>query len=115
MSLPLPAKLRTASLLVDMLDEAGVALARELRKRTRAKPRRRGATLRPGLETPLWNALVEAARPHLARRGTKALLARELGLHRSQISKFFVRGTAMPDAERGLQLLLWLARRGGTQ
>lgn len=111
MTLPFPAKLRTANLLVEMLDEAAVGLARELRKRTRAKPRPRGATLRPGVETPLWNALAEAVRPHLAKRGEKALLARELALHRSQMSKFFVRGSAMPDAERALQVLIWLARR----
>lgn len=111
MTLPLPAKLRTANLIVDMLDEAAVGLARELRKRTRAKPRSRGATLRPGVETPLWNALVETVRPQLAKRGEKALLARELALHRSQITKFSVRGSATPDAERALQVLIWLARR----
>ncbi|MBI2514226.1 MAG: hypothetical protein HYV96_19815 [Opitutae bacterium] len=111
MTLPLPARLRTANFLVELLDDAAVGLARELRKRTRAKPRSRGATLRPGIETPLWNALVEEIRPHLGKRGEKAMLARELGLHRSQVSKFFARGTAMPDAERALQVLLWLARR----
>jgi transcriptional regulator with XRE-family HTH domain len=49
--------------------------------------------------------------PLLAQRGSRALLARELGLHRSQVSKFFRRKSAMPDAERTLQLLVWLARQ----
>lgn len=72
---------------------------------------RRGATLRPGGETPLWNALAAAVEPRLRARGAKAALARELGLHRGRISEFFRGGSAMPDAERTLRLLLWLARR----
>jgi hypothetical protein len=73
--------------------------------------RRRGATLRPGADTPLWQALAAAVRPHLRRRGTRALLARELGLHPSRVTEFFMRGTAMPDAERTLLVLLWLSRQ----
>ena len=59
----------------------------------------------------MWRALAAAIRPRLKRYGAKALLARELGLHRSRITAFFVRGTAMPDAERTLQLLDWYRRQ----
>jgi hypothetical protein len=97
--------------LAGVLDDLAVDVARSMRKKLKAAPRSRGATLRPGVETPLWLALVEEMQPWLRRRGAKALLANELALHRSQISKFFVSRSAMPDAERTLELLLWLARQ----
>lgn len=97
--------------LAEGLEMIAVALARELRKRKKAAPRSRGATLRPGVETPLWNALVACALPHLRAHGAKALLAHELDLDRSRMTEFFVKQRAMPDAERTLELLLWTARR----
>lgn len=108
---PGPARLCSTDALVDLLTETSVGIARELRKRTKAKPPRRGATLRPGVETPHWLALVAAVQPHLRIRGTKAQLARELGLHRGRISQFFQARTAMPDAERTLLLMQWLLQR----
>jgi hypothetical protein len=95
-----------------LLERAARELAREARKRGDArKPRsRRGATLRPSLETPLWNALVPMLKRHLNRRGDRALLARELDLHRARIGEYFDTQSAMPDAERTLQLLLWMSR-----
>lgn len=89
-------------------------LAKEARKRIDArKPRSgRGATLRPSAETPLWNAIVTLVKPQLARRGDRALLARELGVHRARIGEYFDTKTAMPDAERALQILVWIARKG---
>ena len=71
----------------------------------------RGGTLRPSAETPLWNAVISMVRPHLQNRGSRALLARELGVHRARIGEFFSRQSAMPDAERTLLLLLWLSRQ----
>lgn len=98
--------------MAEMLDALAVELAAQLRKRMKSAPRPRGSTLRPGVDTPLWLALAREVQPLLAKRGAKALLARELGLHRSQITKFFVAKSAMPDAERALQLLVWLSQRG---
>jgi hypothetical protein len=72
---------------------------------------RRNATLRPGPNTPLWNALVAAIRPHLRRRGEKINLGRELGVPPQRIHEYFVARTATPDAERTLDLVVWLARR----
>ena len=93
------------------MGEAVAAAARMLDRvaRQKLKPASipRGATLRPGVETPLWRALVVAIHPLLQRRGAKALLAHELGLHRGRISDYFVTQTAMPDAERTLLLLEW--------
>lgn len=106
-----PAQLRAVFALAEGLNVVATELGRSLRKKLKAAPRRRGGTLRPGVETPLWNALVEGGRPFLHRRGEKALLARELGLDRSRVSQFFVTRRAMPDAERALELLVWLAQR----
>ncbi|MDB6115499.1 MAG: hypothetical protein JWQ62_2444 [Lacunisphaera sp.] len=77
--------------------------------RLRRKRPQVGATLRPGVETPLWNELRAALRPHLRHYGTQVNLGRVLGLSRQQINSFVTRGKRMPDAERTLQLLAWLA------
>ena len=108
---------RLAHLLASAEDLEPLAeeLIKRLRRRLRPAPRPRGATLRPGLGTPLWLAVVTAVRPHLAGRGAKARLAHELGVHRSQVSKYFRAVSAMPDAERALRLLVWLARRRRTR
>ena len=110
----MPGILRRAPLLdvlLEGLDQAAIEIARRGRRYWRARHRRRrGATLRPGIDTPHWLALAAAVRPHLRRRGNKALLARELGLDPSRITEFFVRRSAMPDAERTLLLLQWLSR-----
>lgn len=98
--------------IAEALGLAARELAREAETRlfTRKRPRR-GATLRPSVDTPLWNALAAAVKPHLHRRGARALLARELGVHRARMREYFDGQTAMPDAERALELLLWLSRQ----
>ncbi len=75
---------------------------------------RRGKTLRPGRQTPLWNELRAQLRPHLVRYGDQANLARLLGLPRQRIQAYVTQNSQMPDAERTLQLLVWLlaVRRG---
>ncbi|MFZ5496030.1 MAG: hypothetical protein ACOZE5_11945 [Verrucomicrobiota bacterium] len=72
------------------------------------RSRRGGATLRPGKETPLWNALKAELRPHLRTYGSQANLGRLLGMPRQRINTFVTGGGRMPDAERTLQLLVWL-------
>lgn len=73
-----------------------------------ARRGRRGATTRPGADTPLWNTLVAEIRPHLKQRGAQANLARLLGVPRQQVNAYFTLRTRMPDAERTLKLLAWL-------
>lgn len=99
--------------IAEVLEMAARELAVEARKRVDSrKPRtKRGATLRPSDETPLWNAVVTMMKPHLKRRGQRALLARELAVHRARIGEYFDRQSAMPDAERALQLLIWIGRQ----
>ena len=91
----------------EAVSAAARVLDRVARQKLKPAPIPRGATLRPGVETPLWRALVIAIHPLLKRRGAQALLAQELGLHRGRITDYFVTHTAMPDAERTLLLLEW--------
>ncbi|MFA6285773.1 MAG: hypothetical protein WC661_00210 [Opitutaceae bacterium] len=89
------------------VDQARLAAAR----RGEVRRVRKGSTLRPGDDTPLWNSLVDSMKPHLAKRGVKANLARVLEVPRQRVSDYFVTRTQMPDAERMLHVLLWLASR----
>jgi hypothetical protein len=104
---------------IDLPTDALVALAREsirAARRLAKAPRRqrRGQTLRPGPDTPLWNELARAVECHLKRRGEKVRLARILGITRQRLHLLIVAKSAYPDAERALLLLVWLqARRRG--
>ena len=108
-----PASLRLTFTAVEILAEAAHLAAQKAANTIRPAPKRRarGVTLRPGAETPLWSALVEEVRPLLRKRGARALLARELGVHRMRVTEYFFRHHAMPDAERTLEILLWLGRQ----
>ena len=101
--------------LLDLLLLAAEDSAKTARKTYREQTRsRRGATLRPGPETPLWNELAAAAREQLHVYGDKAKLARILGVPRQRVHQYLQSATACPDAERTLLLLSWThARRQG--
>ena len=94
----------------DLRIEAAAAVSKESKKAFLIPARRGkgGRTLRPGQQTPLWNALRAQLRPHLANYGTQVNLGRLLGLPRQRIHAYITRGDQMPDAERTLQLLTWL-------
>lgn len=49
--------------------------------------------------------------PLLRKYGTKAQLARVLGLPRQRLNDFFVERTAAPTPSSTLLLLVWLAQR----
>ena len=105
----LPHHLDLPAGLVGILAEAAIDYARDRHRAFRIAHRPHvGATLRPGRETPLWNALAAAIRPHLRRHGEQAKLARLLGLDRQTVNAYFKGGSRMPDAERTLQLITWL-------
>jgi hypothetical protein len=115
MNAPLPARLQQLMPLADLLLYTAEATAKAVRKTYREHTRqRRGATLRPGPGTPLWNELAKAARAELRRYGDKARLARVLGVPRQRVHQYLVDRSACPDAERTLWLLAWAhARRNG--
>jgi len=109
-----PRPLELQGELVVALVEAAVRGARALATERIRIPRRRGQTLRPGLDTPMWNALSKALLAQFKRRGERVRLARVLGLPRQRITEMLRSRTHLPDAERTLMLLLWLeARRKG--
>lgn len=92
------------------------AASRTAEARRRRRAPKRGLTLQPGPDTPLWNELVRQVNPLLKQRGSKAQLARTLLLsrHRLQVCLKAQRGCF--DAERTLLLLAWLsARRQGKE
>ena len=64
---------------------AAEALDRIARKKLKPVPIRRGATLRPGVDTPLWRALATAILPLLRRRGAKARLMLDPGIIRNRL------------------------------
>lgn len=99
--------------LIGQLGEAAIAAGQRAAEQRRKERRpRRGTTLRPGPDTVLWNALVERITPLLVGHGSKAHLARVLSVPRQRIHDYFVARTQMPDAERVLHLLGWLATQG---
>lgn len=104
-----PARLRPMLELAGLLDlavrESGHALRKTYRERTRQS---RGATLRPGPDTPLWNELARRAAEQLNRHGDKANLARILGVPRQRVHEYLVSRTVCPDTERALRLAAWL-------
>lgn len=104
---PFPAQPKPGEALWGILIELGALAAVDRVKA--AVQHRKGATLRPGSETPLWNAVVARIRPQLKARGAQAGLARVLGVPRQRVHDYFVSGTQMPDAERMIHVLLWLA------
>jgi hypothetical protein len=95
--------------LSELLDDAALRAKERLDAR-RFKPRRGvGVTLRPGRDTPLWNRMRTEMRGWVRKRGDQVKLARVLGLPRQQVNAFLTRGSRMPDAERTLMILAWLA------
>ena len=108
-------RLRLLLPILDLLIAVAEESAKAARKAYKdAKRRRIGATLRPGVDTPLWNELVAAAAAQLVRHGDKARLARILGVPRQRVHQYLRDASACPDAERTLLLLAWVhARRNG--
>lgn len=108
MSEYVPARLRPllgfADALLDIARESAIAARKTYHELTRKS---RGATLRPGPETPLWNELANLAANHLETYGAKANLARILGVPRQRVHEYLVAKTACPDTERALMLLAW--------
>jgi hypothetical protein len=94
-------------LLFETLGELGKIALKVYREQRSYQHRRH--RLHPGPETPLWNQLASEIRPHLRRYGTQVGLGRVVGLPRQQIHAYFIRRDRMPDAERTLQFLIWLA------
>jgi hypothetical protein len=110
---PLSPRLAIPLILAEALFDAAARTARDAARRGIQSrwPRRRGHALRPGSDTPLWNELVQQALPLLRKRGSKAKLARILGLPRQRLQDCLKAQTACLDGERTLLLLCWISAR----
>lgn len=105
---PLDHRFMLSELMLMAGEEAGrrIRLARRKRLPAYTVPKRK-----PGPDTPMWNVVVESLRPELQMRGTKARLARHLGLPRQRVTDFVRGRRRLPDAETLLQILFWLHER----
>ncbi|HEX2853650.1 MAG TPA: hypothetical protein VHO24_10455 [Opitutaceae bacterium] len=104
-----PAQLELPAKLAELIFMAALEMAKHSRRAFQTgRPLKRGDTLRPGKQTPLWNELRTQLRSHVVKHGDQANLGRLLGLPRQRVNAFLTEGSQMPDAERTLQLLAWL-------
>ncbi len=100
------------SLAAGLAEAAQASAKAAMRAKAKRRPRTtRGATVRPGPLTPLWNELAKTARQLMQRRGEKANLARFLGVPRQRVHQYIMEQSAAPDAERTLLLLAWVHAR----
>ena len=96
------------------LFDAAQAAAQAAARKGRGLRRRqagRNTTLKPGSDTPLWNELVQLALPYLGERGSKARLARLLGVDRQRLQICLKAKSACLDGERTLLFLCWIAAK----
>ena len=96
-------------LLTALLEEAAANVLDAQKKRRLQRRRGIGLTLRPGGATPLWNSLRDAVHQSTRKYGDQVKLARILGLPRQRVNSYLTAGRQMPDAERTLLLIGWLA------
>lgn len=108
---PVHPRMRPFIAIIDWLVEAAAESARRTAAQRKRRAPKRGLTLQPGPDTPLWNELVRQVAPLLRRRGSKVHLARILGISRQRLHVCLKARTAGLDAERTLLLLAWLAAR----
>jgi hypothetical protein len=102
--------------IIDRLGEVAEESARRAAAQRKRRAPKRGLTLQPGPDTPLWNELVRQVAPLLRRRGSKVHLARILGIPKQRLNVCLKARTGALDAERTLLLLAWLAaRRSGRE
>ena len=104
-----------AGLAISLMEAAIKTIRAGLAEERRRRRPRRGETLKPGPQTPLWNELARAVRAELAGHGAQARLGRVLLLPRQRVHEMLTSSRHLPDAERTLMLLVWLSvrSRGG--
>ena len=102
------------TLWMDLGEALGIAASTGARRVALAlRPKRRGSykTRRPGYDTPMWNVCATLLRAELRPWGSKARLARYLGIPRQRLHDFLRARSRQPDAELLLRMLHWLAEK----
>lgn len=113
---PIHPRMRSFLEILEWLADAAAESARRTAGKLKRRPPKRGLTLQPGPDTPLWNELVKQVAPLLRQRGSKVHLARILGVPRQRLQVCLKARSGCLDAERTLLLLAWLvARRQGRE
>lgn len=113
---PIHPRLRPYVEIIEWLTDAAEESARRTAGKLKRRPPKRGQTLQPGPDTPLWNELVKKVTPLLRKRGSKVHLARILGVPKQRLQVCLKARTGCLDAERTLLLMAWLcARRQGRE
>jgi hypothetical protein len=99
-------------LAADILYAAAEEGRQRVKQMVRPRRRRPAQTVRkPGLDTPVWNAVATMLQHELAPRGMKARLARYLGIPRQRVTDYITTRNRLPDAEILLRMLHWVALR----
>ena len=102
--------------IIEWLTDAAAESVRRTAGKLKRRPPKRGQTLLPGADTPLWNELVTQVTPLLRKRGSKVHLARILGVPKQRLQVCLKARKGCLDAERTLLLTAWLcARRQGRE
>jgi len=109
MSMPLHPRFKLWMDLAEVLAEASAVSAAKLKKAVKPVRSQACRTRRPGNATPLWNACSALLREQLKPYGSKARLARYLGIPRQRLNDFLKAGSRLPDAEILLLMLHWSA------
>jgi hypothetical protein len=68
-------------------------------------------TRRPGADSPMWNVCAKLLRDQLRPYGSKARMARYLGVPKQRLNDFLTGRSRLPDAELMLRMLHWLNER----
>lgn len=109
---PIHPELRRTMEMIGLVADGTVAAAKLAAQAIKSRPRtRRRRKLTAGSGTPLWNELVRELQKELAQYGTKARLARLLGVPRQRIDDYLKARRRLPDAEQTLRLMHWLSER----
>lgn len=107
----MPRGLEFWSVLFDSFELAATAASRRIHHALRQRRKAGYQTLKPGYNTPFWNVCATLIERELKPYGSKARLARYLGLPRQRLQDYLKGRSRLPDAELTLRLLHWLAAK----
>lgn len=111
MSTPIHPRIKLWLEIGGLLYESAEVAAKSAKKIMRDRRRGSYATRRPGDDSPLWNICAELLRAELRPYGSKARLARFLGIPKQRLTNFLTGRNRLPDAELTLQMLNWLTQK----
>jgi hypothetical protein len=106
-----PPALQPWLLLGELIFKAAEVAADRAAKAFKSSRNKTGCSRHPGHASPLWNICATQLKNELAAYGSKARLARYLGIPRQRLQDFLHDRSRLPDAEIALRLLHWLSEK----